>query len=97
MVRASLKRFFRTLKDVVNTHKLILIDLLETKCSGEHADKIWNSLGFDYWCRVEAIGLSGGIWLLWKECIDLTILKTHPQFIHVKISSKCCRTWFLSV
>ena len=49
------KRFLGTLKDVVNTHKPILIGLLETKCSGEHADKIFNSLRFNYWCRVEAI------------------------------------------
>ena len=91
------KRFLGTLKDVVNTHKPILIGLLETKCSGEHADKIFNSLRFNYWCRVEAIGLNGGIWLLWKKCIDPTILKTHSQFIHVKISTKYCRTWFLSV
>ena len=60
---------------------------LETKCSGEHAEGICNRLKFDHWCLVEALGLSGGIWLLWKDTIDLLILKTHPQFIRARDTS----------
>ena len=37
---ASSERLLQTLRDVVNIHKPILIGLLETKCNGEHADKI---------------------------------------------------------
>ena len=95
---ASSKSFLMTLKDLVNRPKpMLIIGLLETKCSGDHADTVCNSLGFAHWCRVEALGLSGGIWLLWKEDIDILILKTHPLFFHVKVSESTNPTWLLSV
>ena len=37
-----------------------------------------NSLGFDYWIRVEALGYSGGIWILWKDILNINIVHTHP-------------------
>ena len=79
---ASSNRFIRTLWDVINMHKPILLGLLETKCSRGQADKICNSLGFDYWCRVEALGLSGGIWLLYMEGMRRPPYHKNPSTVY---------------
>ncbi|KAK8975650.1 hypothetical protein V6N11_005026 [Hibiscus sabdariffa] len=39
-------------------------------------------LGFSNSFRVEASGLSGEIWLLWNDAIDVDILKVSNQFVH---------------
>ena len=46
---------------------------------------------------MEALGYSGGIWLLWKDHLDVSIFKTHPQFIHMKISGHGMEDWFFTV
>ena len=74
-----------------------ILGLVETRCRGDHADKICNSLGYEFWVRVEALGLSGGIWILWKESVDTHVPKTHPQFIHVSVQNNTSPPWFLSV
>ena len=38
--------------------------------------------GFDNSHRVEAVGFSGGIWLLWQNVIEVEVLINHWQFIH---------------
>lgn len=43
----------RTVKALVAQHQPNMLGLLETKCSGDHADKICNQIGFDDWIRVE--------------------------------------------
>ena len=68
-----------------------------SKCCGEHMDGICNRLEFDHWCQVEVLGHSGGIWFLWKDTIDLLVLKTHPQFIHPRVTSVNKQSWFLSI
>ena len=56
-----------------------LLGLLETKCSGERADVVCHRLGFDSWVRVEALGYSEGIWILWKDLVTIDIIRTHPS------------------
>ena len=50
-----------TARDMLNTHKPSILGLLETRCSGEHANSICTWLGFDCWLRVEVVGFSGRI------------------------------------
>ena len=61
------------------------------------ADKVCKSLSFDHWLRVEAVGFSGGIWVLWKERIQAEITKTRPQFVHLKISAQGRQPWLLAI
>lgn len=35
---------------------------------------------------IEAAGLSGGIWLLWKDDLNLTVFHNHKQFVHVAVA-----------
>ena len=95
--RTTSKEFSCTIKELLRIHKPVILGLLETKVSGFKADTICNKLGFEHWLRVEALGFSGGIWLLWKESCNVQILKTHPQFIHLKVYSEDDQQWLLSV
>ena len=91
------KVFSCTMKDLLRIHRPEILGLLEMKVSGFKADDICNKLGFDYWVRVEALGFNGGIWILWKDCYHVDVLKTHPQFIHLKVSRDGNQQWLLSV
>ncbi|XVF57141.1 hypothetical protein PTKIN_Ptkin06aG0180000 [Pterospermum kingtungense] len=78
------REFARVMKDMLRRYKPVLVGLLEPKISGSHADEICCNFGFDQWLRVEAVGYSGGIWILWKDEIDVEIISTHPQFCCLK-------------
>lgn len=49
--------------------------------SGVGADEVCFKLSFDMWIRVEAVGMSGGIWVMWKNSLNVTVFQTHPHFI----------------
>lgn len=83
---AIARGFMRTAKTLIEQRKPTLMGLVETRCSGTQAYDICNILGFDYSVRVEALGYSGGIWILWKDTISIDIIKTHPQFIHAQVT-----------
>lgn len=64
-----------------------MLALFETHASGNRAQQICQGLGFDNSIRVDAIGQSGGIWLLWKtEAGVVNIVKSSEQFIHATVS-----------
>lgn len=82
------------LKEVVKKHSVDMVALLEPKMSGVGADKIINGCGFTDWVRVEAEGFSGGIWVLWtNSTLDVEIIESQAQFIHLKIWNK---EWYLT-
>lgn len=79
------REVLRFLLDMIKMHKPQVLGLLETKVSGAKADSICNKLGFDDWVRVEALGFSGGIWVLRRNSIHIKVVKTHPQFIFLQV------------
>lgn len=87
----------RTFKEVIRTHKPQLVGLLEPKISGFNADKVCNSLGFDDWVRVEALGFSGGVWVIWQHSVHVEIIKTHPQFIFSQVQEHNNDPWGLAI
>ena len=95
--RTSSRRFSITLKDLMCCHKPEILALVETRCSGEHANVVCNNMCFDHLIRVEALGYSGGIWILKNDSVTLWILKTHPQFIHAEVSSPPNQPWLLTI
>ena len=86
-LRTSLYQFLRTTKELVRIHKSVIFGLLETKVNDVKVDSICRQLGFDFSVRVEAIDFSGGIWVLWKDCMNVDILKYTPC-IYMKVRSK---------
>lgn len=85
------KEFLRAAHLLINTHKLDILVLLETKVSGARANEIYKKLRFDSWFRIESIGYSGGIWILVKNSVNISLRYTHPQFavLDVNNRSKC--------
>ncbi|XP_031112081.1 uncharacterized protein LOC116016057 [Ipomoea triloba] len=59
--------------------------LFPSKKKKEDEDAGW-SFGFDNWIRVEAVGFSGGIWLLWRNNITVDIIATNSQFVLTNIT-----------
>ncbi|KAK8691374.1 hypothetical protein V6N13_074885 [Hibiscus sabdariffa] len=64
-----------------------LVVFVEPRISGIKADRIIASLGFPNSHRVEALGFSGGIWLVWFNSIKIKIELNHFQFIHCRITT----------
>jgi hypothetical protein len=61
-----------------------VLAVVETRVSGLIADRVIGKLKFENSVRVEAVGRSGGIWLLWNGSkVDLKVLKTARHLIHV--------------
>ncbi|XP_031127729.1 uncharacterized protein LOC116029829 [Ipomoea triloba] len=83
---AASSGFRRALLLLVNNVKANLIGLVEPRISGSAADRACRSFGFDNWIRVKAVGFSGGIWLLWRNNINVEVMATNPQFILTKVS-----------
>ena len=87
---ANFRRFFRT---IVKSYNPSMVVLMEPRISGVKANEFIKKSGFDHSHRVEVVGFSGGIWLLWQSSIKVEVLLNHRQFIHFKI---CMNNVFVS-
>lgn len=75
--------FRRVFINIAHSHKPDLVIITETRISGERASSIINTLGFDMHYKVDAMGFSGGIWMLWNPTtIQVNILASSFQEIH---------------
>ena len=61
----------------VQNYKPKIVALCELRISGIKADDFIRLSGYDHSHRVEAVGFSDGIWLLWRAGLDVTILINH--------------------
>lgn len=60
------------------TIKPFILILVETKVCEFRKDIISTSLKFEDWLCVEAVGMSGGIWMFWNSsCTFVMVLRTH--------------------
>lgn len=91
------KEFQRVPRNFVQVHQPNLVALLEPRISGGQANKACVQTGFDNWVRIEAIGFSAGICVLWKDGIHVTVLATHPQFLLLRVSDGISDPWCLYV
>ncbi|XP_031091106.1 uncharacterized protein LOC115996077 [Ipomoea triloba] len=96
-VDAASNEFRRTLKKFCRDHTPDVVCLIEPKVLGSHANSICKKLGFDEWVRVEAVGFSGGIWILWKASLKIEIINTHPQFINLQVQEGLLSQWTFTV
>ncbi|XP_021728049.1 uncharacterized protein LOC110695134 [Chenopodium quinoa] len=68
---ASRNEFIPHAWDVIAAHKPSIFILLETKSDGTRAAEVSKLLGFDHFNFIKPNGLRGGIWLLYKDSIEL--------------------------
>ncbi|KAA3455874.1 reverse transcriptase [Gossypium australe] len=81
------RNFLRAFREYNEEHKPHIVCLVEPRVSGNKANIIIENLGFNYSHRVEAIGFSGGIWVGWKDFIQIKIIRNHPQFIFLRVDN----------
>jgi len=94
---AASKSFRRNTKELLLTYKHSIFIVVEPRISGEKADKMIKSLGFQHFTKSDARGFFGGIWVLWNESIGtVTVLSTTPQIITLLIDKKNELPWILS-
>ncbi|KAJ4842416.1 hypothetical protein Tsubulata_039883 [Turnera subulata] len=80
---AGSSEFMATVKEYVSVNKPQVLILVEPRISGRTADRVVRRIGFSHSHRVEAIGFSGGVWVLWQgKHARVDILANHLQFIH---------------
>ncbi|XP_019198912.1 PREDICTED: uncharacterized protein LOC109192673 [Ipomoea nil] len=96
MQGAGGRPFLRALKYLLRTYKPGVLGLFEPKISGTHANSVCMQLGFSDWIRVEAVGFSGGIWVFWKDPVQLTVISTHPQFILLQVKEAGQEPWYIA-
>ncbi|KAK8690504.1 hypothetical protein V6N13_074037 [Hibiscus sabdariffa] len=67
----------------INHHHLVA--LLKPRISGSRVDKVLSRFRFSNSFCVKSNDLSGGIWLLWNEEIDVEVLKFSNKFVHGQV------------
>lgn len=78
-MRGAGARSFPTLiRDFCFRHRLDFLIVLEPRISGPVADTVIRRIGLEFHLRSEAIGFSGGIWLLWNDVgCDVELIHSH--------------------
>lgn len=75
------------MRDLKANYNIHVLSIVEPRVSGDRVTRIINKLGFNKSYRVEAVGFSRGIWLLWDDsCVTIDIMDTSNQHIHTNIS-----------
>ncbi|CAN1185259.1 hypothetical protein LINPERHAP2_LOCUS37442 [Linum perenne] len=74
-----------------------VVILVEPKISGTTADRVCRRLGFDEFQREEAVGFSGGIWVLWHSTqVTLNRISSSKQFVHFEGENGSIGKFFLT-
>ncbi|XP_019171913.1 PREDICTED: uncharacterized protein LOC109167347 [Ipomoea nil] len=90
------KPFLRVLKHLINSYKPGIVSLFEPKVSGGQANDICTKIGFSNWIRVEAVDFSSGIWVFWKDPMQISVLRTHPQYVLMQVCMLGQTPWYLA-
>lgn len=64
-----------------------MIVIMEPMISGSEADIVYKKFGKTHWCRLEVMGFSMGIWLLWDmDVVHVQLHFTDKSILHAVIS-----------
>lgn len=89
-VRGAGSSDFRIIfREMISSYKPDLAILTETRLSGEKANNVISTLGFNNYLKVDAMCFIGGIWVLWQSHVVLVepISSTfHEMFFKVQVN-----------
>ena len=90
--------FCEVTHDLRRLFRCNILAVAEPRVSGVRADKIIKKLNFENSFRVEAHGMSGGIWLLWNQSkINIKIIDSLRHFIHNIVNEGSMDAWLFTV
>ena len=72
---ASSPEFRGPFKTISRNYCPNMVVLVEPRCSGKQADDFILSSSFGWSHRIEAMGFAWGIWILWQDNFNVTIIK----------------------
>lgn len=78
--------FRRAFNDLQRKFSPDIVILTETRLSGTRAQNILSTLGFENYIKVDAMGFSGGIWVLWHpHIVTIEPMASSFQEIHCRV------------
>lgn len=66
---ANKPNFRRAIRYLLKKFQTDVLAIFETHAGGDRAQRICHGLGFENSFRVDAVGQSGGLWLLWRSSV----------------------------
>lgn len=88
---------FCHLKFLVKCFDVKILVIVEPKISGDSAARVCRNLDFDGAFRQEAVGRSGGIWVLRTTShFNFTIIQHNSCFVHGKVCQVDGFSWYLT-
>lgn len=79
-------KFLKAFREHNLDYKPDIACFLEPRVSGKNTNSVICNLNFQHSHRIEATRFSGGIWVCWKENINISIIFNHPQFMLIRVS-----------
>lgn len=77
---AGARSFPRLIQEMKANYRIKVLIIIKPRVSGSRADNIIARMGYDKSHRVEAMGFSGGIWILWEDnLVEIDIISTTSQ------------------
>ncbi|KAG7579386.1 Ribonuclease H domain [Arabidopsis thaliana x Arabidopsis arenosa] len=83
---ANKSNFRRSIRYLLKKYETDVLAIFETHAGGNRAAQICHGIGFENSYRVDAVGQSGGLWLLCRsDAGTVEIVEAMDQFIHAKV------------
>lgn len=95
-VQGAVSRSFpRVMREYMCDLNPNMVVLIETRVSGAIVNRVISNLGMPKSHKVEAREFSGGIWVLWKESVEVQVLVNSRKFVHLKVKFLALTDWVL--
>ncbi|CAL8993823.1 unnamed protein product [Prunus brigantina] len=94
---AASSKFKSNVLDLIRTHHLDMLFLCEPRISGAKAISVVKTLGFPCFEVVDAVGFSGGLWLLWDDSrVHVEVVGTSDQMISACVARNGQDPWLFT-
>ena len=77
----------RRLKEITHCYLSDIICLSETKQQDDRVRDVACELGFPFYVTVQPVGLSGGLVVLWKHSLEVSVLFQSPNLVDCLVKS----------
>ncbi|KAK1381145.1 hypothetical protein POM88_027889 [Heracleum sosnowskyi] len=88
-------RTVRALGDLIRSRKPVFVFLSETISFSNKIEEIRVKFGFSSSFVVDRVGRGGGLAILWKPCVNCSVLESSSNYIDVCISDNNVHVWRL--